>query len=71
MKDKSEWLTIQEAAELSGYVREYLRDLANEGKIQARKVATVWLINRRSLLDWVRHSAELGERRGAKRKRKS
>ncbi len=64
----ADWITTREAAELSGYALDYIQDLAREGKIQARKVATVWLVSRKSLRAHMRAAGELGEKRGPKKK---
>lgn len=63
-----DWITTDEAATLSGYDREYIRDLAREGKIKARKIATVWIVSRKSLEAHIRAAVELGEKRGPKGK---
>lgn len=47
-----EWMTVQEAAKLTGYHAEYLRILIREGKLNARKFGTVWAINKSSLLTY-------------------
>jgi excisionase family DNA binding protein len=39
-KSGDEWLTVQEAAKMTGYHAEYLRLLIREGKITARKLQT-------------------------------
>lgn len=62
-----DWITVREAAELTGYALDYVRDLASEGKIKAKKVATVWLVSRKSLLAHQKKAGELGEKRGPKR----
>jgi excisionase family DNA binding protein len=48
----SEWITIQEAADLSGYHPEYLRLLIREGKLDARKFGSVWAVNKKMLLSY-------------------
>ena len=45
-----EWLTVSQAAELSGYHPEYLRELIRNGKIAGQKFGIVWQVSRRSLL---------------------
>jgi len=45
-----EWLTTAEAAELSGYHPERIRELVRAGKIYGRKFGTVWQIAEPSLL---------------------
>lgn len=61
-----EWITTEEAAQISGYGREHIRDLARLGKLKAKKVATVWLVSRKSLEAHIRKTHELGEKRGPK-----
>jgi len=46
------WVDTKKAAEISGYRRAYIRQLANEGRIEAEKIADVWVINRESLLHY-------------------
>lgn len=48
MAEDSEWLTVKEAAEQSGYHPEYIRYLIRGGLIKARKVITVWLVDFKS-----------------------
>jgi excisionase family DNA binding protein len=62
-----DWITTAEAAELSGYDREYIRRLVRHKKVQARKFGTIWQIDRDSLLAYLQdsfHSTD--ERRGPK-----
>ena len=62
-----DWITTQEAAELSGYHPEHLRRLIKQGDIKARKISIVWIINRQSLLEYVTQAKESGDnRRGPK-----
>ena len=42
-------ITMKEAQNLSGYSRHWLNRLARDGKLDAEKVATVWLVERESL----------------------
>lgn len=48
-----EWLTVQEAAKISGYHAEYLRLLVREGKLNARKFGPLWAISKFSLLAYL------------------
>jgi excisionase family DNA binding protein len=52
-----EWLTIQQAAKLSGYHPEYLRIIVRAGKLVAHKFGPVWAISKKSLLSYLQ-SAE-------------
>lgn len=54
------WLTTKGAAELSGYSVKYLRRLARQGRIEARKIGRDWLVSRDSLLAYKRRMDNLG-----------
>ena len=61
-----EWLTVSDAAKLSGYNPEYITRLIRQGEIKGRKVSIVWLVDRKSLLAYVDKVKKLGEKRGPK-----
>jgi excisionase family DNA binding protein len=61
-----EWLTVNEAAKLSGYNPEYIRELIRQGKIKARKFSIVWMVDRRSLLAYMKKAEAMGRKRGRK-----
>lgn len=58
-----EWLTVQEAAKLTGYHAEYLRIMIREGKIRARKFGPIWAINKPSLLKYLQFAEKSVDRR--------
>lgn len=58
-----DWITTQEAAELSGYHPEHLRRLIKQGAIVGRKISIVWLINRPSLLEYISQAEKSGDKR--------
>jgi excisionase family DNA binding protein len=61
------WLTIREAAELSGYNSEYIRRLIREGVIAARKFSIVWQVSQESLLAFLdKAHTSVDGRRGPK-----
>jgi excisionase family DNA binding protein len=62
-RNTDEWLTVQEAAELTGYHAEYIRTLTREGKITARKFGPVWAINKSSLMTYLRTAEKSPDRR--------
>ena len=64
--NSDEWLTVNEAAELSGYDPEHIRRLIREGEIHARKFSIVWMVNRESLLGYVKKAKTWGKKRGRK-----
>jgi excisionase family DNA binding protein len=61
-----DWLTTYEAATVSGYNPDYIRQLIRSNKVQGRKWGLSWQVNRRSLEDYLKAAEKLGERRGAK-----
>ena len=58
-----EWLTTAEAAELSGYHPEHLRELIREGKIEGRKFGIVWQVSKQSLIDYSEAAKQSGDKR--------
>ncbi len=53
MNNESEWLTVNEAAKISGYHPEYIRELIRDNKITAKKFSIVWMVNRESILAYL------------------
>jgi len=64
--DSGEWLTVNEAANLSNYDPEHIRRLIREGRIEGRKVSIVWLVERKSLLSYITEAQARGKKRGRK-----
>lgn len=64
----TDWITTKEAAQLSGYHSEYLRELIRAGRIKAQKWASDWQVSRKSLSAYLKEQEAKGERRGAKPK---
>jgi excisionase family DNA binding protein len=60
------WLTVSEAANLSGYNPEYITRLIRAGTLQGRKVSIVWLVDRQSLMTYLAKTQAMGEKRGPK-----
>ena len=63
-----DWLTTYEAAQVSGYNPDYIRQLIRAEKVQGRKWGLSWQVNRQSLEAYLKNAEQLGERRGAKPK---
>jgi excisionase family DNA binding protein len=57
------WINTEQAETLTGYAQAYLRRLANQGRIEARKVGRDWLINQESLLTYRAQMDALGDQR--------
>lgn len=62
----AEWISITEAAKLSGYHKDTLRELARESRIKGRKFVTVWQIDKASLHAYMKRAELMGEKRGRK-----
>jgi hypothetical protein len=63
-----DWLTTYEAANVSGYNPDYIRQLIRSKKVVGRKWGPSWQVNRRSLLAYQSQTEKLGDKRGAKPK---
>ena len=66
--NNDEWISVSDAAKLSGYNKEHITRLIREEKIKAKKFATVWQVNRASLLAYTEKTEQLGNKRGPKPK---
>jgi len=58
-----EWLSVNEAADKSGYHPEYLRFLIREGRIEATKKGTMWWVDPGSLDAYLKDAQETGDAR--------
>lgn len=63
-----EWLTSYDAARMSGYNPDYIRQLIRSKKVLGRKWGISWQVNRQSLMKYIAMSEKQGERRGPKPK---
>jgi len=55
-----QWITTQEAAELTGYSAGYIRAAAKKGLIQAEKHGRDWFLDMGDVLVYVEEMRELG-----------
>jgi hypothetical protein len=51
---ETEWLTVNEAAKVSGYHPEHIRRLVRQGSVEAKKFSIVWMVSKDSLLNYIR-----------------
>lgn len=54
------WVSTREAAKLTGYTADYVRQLIKREHITAQKVGRDWLVNLASLLAYKREMDRLG-----------
>jgi excisionase family DNA binding protein len=66
-----EWITTAEAAHLSGYHPNHIRRLIRAGEIEARKWGAALMIDRGSVLSYLKKIESQGSRRGPKIRKKS
>jgi excisionase family DNA binding protein len=66
MAMNGDWLTVKEAAKLSRYHPETIRELIRDDRIKARKISIVWVVDRESLLEYIAKAQAMGEKRGRK-----
>lgn len=59
-RELGKWVNTAEAAELTGYSKTYMRQLAQRRLVRARKVSRDWLIDSESLLDYKAKMDRLG-----------
>lgn len=65
----ADWVSVDEAAEQSGYSKEQIRRLIRGGVIKAKKQGSMWWIDRQSLQEYVEASKESDDcRRGPHQK---
>lgn len=63
--DMPEWITVDEAAEASGYHPEYIRRLARKGRIGAEKKGRDWWIDRDKFRSYLAAVESLGTKKHA------
>jgi excisionase family DNA binding protein len=63
-----DWLTTEQAAELSGYHIVHVRKLLLSGKLHGRKWGQAWQVSRESLLTYIQDTKQQGKKRGPKPK---
>ena len=59
------WITSREAADVTGYTKEYLRQRARAGTFKAKKMLGRWLFHEESLLEHKRRMDALGKQKYA------
>ena len=64
MADK--WLTTTQAAALSGYTRKHITRLVEAGQVKGQRFGPVWMVDKATLLAYVRKAAKAGAKRGPK-----
>ena len=68
--ENDQWLTVTEAAELSGYNAEYLRRLMRDRKIEHRKFSFIYQVNRESLISYLKMAGSSQDKRYTPKRKK-
>jgi hypothetical protein len=66
--NNDEWITVNQAAKLSGYNEEHITRLIRAGKIKAKKFSIVWQVSRVSFQAYMNKIEKRGNKRGPKPK---
>jgi excisionase family DNA binding protein len=48
-----DWITTEEAARVTGYDVQHIRRLLREKNVEGKKWGRVWMVNQKSLLDYL------------------
>ena len=59
-EDKDQLLSLNEAAQLYGFSSDYLRNLAQKGRLRAQKVGTSWVTTPRDIETYIRSRKKRG-----------
>ena len=62
--DKTRLISLPEAAELYGFSPDYLRNLAQKGRLEAQKVGPVWVTTPQYVEEYIASRKERGAFRG-------
>ena len=65
MTDDTDWITVSQAAELSGYNAEYLRRLMRNKIIKFRKFSFIYQVSKESLLIYLKEAEKKVDKRYA------
>ena len=61
--DSTEWITTDEAAELTGYSVQYVRRLLRKDRVHAKKWMRDWMVDKKDILAYQRSMQSLGQKR--------
>ena len=65
---ENEWISTNQAAEISGYHISHIRLLIREEQLVGQKWGRDWMVNRESLLTYLEKIKSFGQKRGRKTK---
>lgn len=59
-------ITTVQAAQLTGYHRDYIRRLVSSGKVKGERLGRDWLVDQQSLMTHLKAMEKAGAKRGPK-----
>ena len=62
-EDKGRLISLPEAAELYGFSSDYLRNLAQKGRLKARKISDRWITTPRDVESYIKSRKRRGQYR--------
>lgn len=71
MTNNDDWITVSQAAVLSGYNEEHIRRLLRDGSIGGQKFGIVWQVKRSSLLTYLTKAQSSEDKRHGPKKTNS
>ena len=71
MNESNKWITVGQAAEISGFNEEYIRRLLRDGLVKGRKFGVIWQVNHTSILAYLGESQKLNDGRHGPKKHPS
>ena len=63
MTNNEDWITVSDAAKISGYNAEYLRRLIRNEKIDYRMFGFMYQVNKQSLLKYLKAAEKQSDKR--------
>lgn len=60
-EDKDRLISLPEAAELYGFSPDYLRNLAQKGRLRAQKIADLWITTPRDVESYIKSRKRRGQ----------
>ena len=60
VNDKSSFISLGDAAEIYGFSADYLRNLAQRGRLKAQKIGGIWLTTRANVEEYIESRQKRG-----------
>jgi excisionase family DNA binding protein len=64
MNNQTEYISVRQAADLTGYTADHIRELLRSNQIGGQKTFTIWTVDKRSLEEYKRRQDQARARGG-------